>query len=154
MDVPFNLGYTTKVYNLLSNLSFLGRSMKITHFTDYSLRLLMYLARNPGRIVTVREISEFHEISAEHLKKVVRGLSDLGHLRTVRGKNGGLRLAREPSEINIGQLVRDEENLSVLPCYDERGGCTLTDCGLRSVVDTALAAFFAVLDAKTLADII
>ena len=128
--------------------------MKITHFTDYSLRLLMYLARNPERTVTVREISEFHEISSEHLKKVVRGLNDLGHLQTIRGKNGGLRLAKKPTEINIGQLVRDEENLSLLPCYDERDGCTLADCRLRGVVDDALMAFFSVLDSKTLADII
>ncbi|CAA7620311.1 Rrf2 family transcriptional regulator [Magnetospirillum sp. UT-4] len=127
--------------------------MKITQFTDFSLRMLLYLAANRDRPVTVREVAGFYDISSEHLKKIVRRLSELGHIRTMRGKNGGLRLAREPAEINLGQLVRQAENLSLLPCY-EGLPCQVVNCKLRGVVDEGLAAFLAAFDRKTLADII
>lgn len=129
--------------------------MKITQFTDYSLRLMIYLASRRDRLVTVREAAEFYGISAEHLKKIVGRLSELGYLATVRGKNGGLRLSMEPESINLGRLMRQEENLSLLPCSD--GGiscCPLTECKLAGVVDEALGAFLGVLDGKTLADLI
>jgi Rrf2 family nitric oxide-sensitive transcriptional repressor len=126
--------------------------MKVTQFTDFSLRLLLYLAQAGDRVVTVREIAEFHDISAEHLKKVVRSLADLGHVKTVRGKHGGLLLARKPAEINIGRLVRDSENLAILPCFEHSDECQLKTCRLRTVMDTALEAFLAVLDKQTLAD--
>jgi Rrf2 family nitric oxide-sensitive transcriptional repressor len=128
--------------------------MKITQYTDFSLRLLVYLARHRDRIVTVREVAGFYGISAEHLKKIVRQLGELGHIGTVRGKHGGLRLARDPAEINVGRLFRDEENLAVLPCFDGGCSCPMQDCRLAGTVEQALAAFLAVLDAKTLADLI
>lgn len=128
--------------------------MRITQFTDFSLRLLMYLARNRGRVVTVREVAGYYGISAEHLKKIVRSLADLGHIQTVRGKHGGLLLAREPAEIALGMLFRQQENLALLPCHDDCGSCPLTDCRLRGLVDQALSAFLAVFDGKSLADII
>jgi Rrf2 family nitric oxide-sensitive transcriptional repressor len=127
--------------------------VKITQYTDYSLRLLLYLLRNRDRVVTVREVSEYYDISAEHLKKIVRQLVDLGHIHTVRGKHGGLRLARDPSDINLGRLFRDEENLDLLPCFDAADSCPIEDCRLRSLTDEALAAFLAVFDGKTLADL-
>ncbi|HTH15326.1 MAG TPA: Rrf2 family transcriptional regulator [Magnetospirillum sp.] len=128
--------------------------MKITQFTDYSLRLMRYLAGNRDRVVTVREVAEYYRISAEHLKKVVRRLSELGYISTVRGKNGGLRLACEPETINLGRLMRQEENLTLLPCNDIDQPCPLLDCKLARVVDEALAAFLGVLDKKTLADLV
>ena len=128
--------------------------MKITQFTDFSMRLLMYLARNRGRVVTVREVADYYAISAEHLKKIVRSLADLGHVQTVRGKHGGLLLAREPAEIDLGQLFRQQENLSLLPCHEKCDPCPLTDCRLRGLVDQALAAFLTVFDGKSLADVI
>lgn len=128
--------------------------MKITQFTDYSLRLLLFLATNRDRIVTVREVSEFYDISAEHLKKIVRRLSELNYIRTVRGKNGGLRLAVEPETINLGKLLREEENLCLLPCFEEHGHCPVKECKLYGVVDEALTAFLAVFDKRTLADLI
>ena len=128
--------------------------MKITQFTDYSLRLMLYLAGHRDRIVTVREVAEFYGISSEHLKKIVRRLSDLGYVAIVRGKNGGLRLAVEPETINLGRLMRQEENLCLLPCGDQSQPCPLTDCKLVGVIDDALAAFLAVLDGKTLADLV
>lgn len=128
--------------------------MKITQFTDYSFRLLLYLSRHRDRVATVREVSEYYGISAEHLKKIVRALADLGHLSTVRGKHGGLKLAREPKDINLGQLVRDQENLALLPCHEPCDTCPVVDCKLRSTVDEALLAFLKVFDGKTLADVI
>ena len=128
--------------------------MKITQFTDFSFRLLLYLSRERGRVVTVREVADHYAISAEHLKKVVRSLTDLGHVSTVRGKHGGLLLAREPAEINLGQLFRVQENMALLPCYDPCDTCPETDCRLRATADAALAAFLQVFDAKTLADML
>lgn len=128
--------------------------MKITQFTDYSLRLMMYLAGNRDRVVSVREVADFYGISSEHLKKIVRRLAELGYLSTVRGKHGGLRLAREPASINLGQLMREEENLALLPCRDAIQPCPVSNCRLSVVIDDALAAFLGVLDRKTLADLI
>lgn len=128
--------------------------MKITQFTDFSFRLLLYLARSRDRVVTVREVADHYAISAEHLKKIVRSLSELGHIQTVRGKLGGLRLAREPVEINLGQLIRDQENLSLLPCHEPNDQCPMDACKLRGLVDQALADFLARFDDKSLADII
>lgn len=128
--------------------------MKITQFTDFSLRLLLYLARHRDRVVTVREVSEYYDVSAEHLKKIVRRLAELGHIDTVRGKHGGLLLLREPDQINLGKLLRDEENLHLMPCFEADTTCLGENCKLRGVVDEALRAFLAVLDARTLADII
>ena len=128
--------------------------MRITQFTDYSLRLLLYLAPRGDRVVTVREIAEFYGISSEHLKKIVRRLNELGYINTVRGKHGGLRLACAPSAINLGQLMRGQENLNLLPCSEGDEACPVAGCKLAGVVDEALAAFLGVLDKKTLADLV
>lgn len=127
--------------------------MKITQFTDYSLRLLIYLALHRDKVCTVREVSDFYSISSEHLKKIVRRLSELGHIRTVRGKNGGLMLAREPAEINLGALMRQSENLSLVPCHETGDTCPIAQCKLRCLIEDARDAFLAVFDGKTLADI-
>lgn len=126
--------------------------MKITQFTDFSLRLLLYLMRNPGRVVAVREIAAFYDISAEHLKKVVRHLVANGHIITVRGKHGGLKLGRVPAEISLGRLFRESENLSLMPCHDGGRSCQVEHCKVNTVVERGLAAFLAELDAVTLSD--
>lgn len=128
--------------------------MKITQFTDYSLRLMLYLAGRRDRVCTVREVSEFYGISFEHLKKIVRRLSELGYIVTVRGKNGGLRLGREPAEVNLGTLMRQAENLTLLPCGEVGDTCPVDGCKLAVIVDEALGAFLGVLDRRTLADLI
>ncbi|MCR6630724.1 MAG: Rrf2 family transcriptional regulator [Magnetospirillum sp.] len=128
--------------------------MKITQFTDYSLRLMLYLAGNRERVVTVREVADFYGISSEHLKKIVRRLAELGYLSTVRGKNGGLLLACDPQAINLGRLMRQEENLALLPCSEPGCTCPVPACKLAGIVDEALDAFLGVLDRKTLADLI
>lgn len=128
--------------------------MKLTQFTDFSLRLLLLLAANRDRVVTVREAAEHYDISAEHLKKIVRRLSELGYVATVRGKHGGLRLGCAPEDLNLGRLVREIENLALLPCWEEGCACAVPDCKLRGVAGTALAAFLAVFDQQTLADLV
>ncbi len=128
--------------------------MKITQFTDYSFRLLLFLSRSRDRIVTVREIAEYYDISAEHLKKIVRSLSEAGHIQTVRGKHGGLSLKRDPADINIGRLLREQENLALLPCHEPCDNCPVENCKLRDLVDEALSSFLQHFDGKTLADII
>ncbi len=128
--------------------------MKITQFTDFSLRLMLYLADHRDRVVTVREVADYYAVSSEHLKKIVRRLSELGYVSTVRGKNGGLRLACEPHDINLGRLMREEENLALLPCSDDSHACPMATCKLAGVIDEALGAFLAVLDRRTLADLI
>lgn len=128
--------------------------MQITRFTDYSLRLLVLLVQQPGRAVTVREVAEYYSLSSDHLKKIVRRLVELGHIRTVRGKNGGIMLARRPEEINLGQLFRAEENLALMPCHDGRDSCPVDPCRMRAIIDDALDAFMGVLDQRTLADLV
>ena len=124
--------------------------MKITQFTDFSLRFLMYLAQEPDRLVTIAEVARVYGISAQHLKKVAQSLSAAGLATAVPGKNGGWRLARPPAEIDLGQLIRRQENLILLDCE----GCPMRHCKLTRLFDQGLTAFLAVFDGKTLADIV
>lgn len=130
--------------------------MRLTLQTDYSLRVLMYLGVTGDRLVTIKEISEKYDISKNHLMKVVHQLSQHGYLETVRGKNGGMKLGLEPAEIGVGALVRKTEpDLAVAQCFMEKGGCRLEPgCRLSGVLGEALAAFLAVLDKYSLADLL
>lgn len=130
--------------------------MKLTAFTDYSLRVLMYLAAEPGRRATVGEIGAAFDVKLNHLTKVVHHLAKRGWVVTVRGKGGGLTLARPAAQIRVGEVVRDTEG-QVLPaeCFAaEPSGCAIVgQCRLRGALAEAVAAFYAVLDRYTLADI-
>lgn len=130
--------------------------MRLTTFTDYSLRVLIYLAVNGEQNTTIAQIAQTYGISRNHLMKVVHELSQKHYLIALRGKNGGLRLNRPPSEINIGELVRAMENdFAIAECFGQNNQCVLTPaCSLRTVLDEALEAFLAVLDAHTLEDIL
>jgi Rrf2 family nitric oxide-sensitive transcriptional repressor len=131
--------------------------MRLTRFTDNALRCLMYLGRNPGRVVTVGEVSHAMAMSEDHLLKVVRRLVDLGHVRTVRGRRGGVQLRRSATEIVIADVVKaTEDNLALVPCFQPGDvSCPLcNNCGLASLLDDALGAFFATLRRKTLADLL
>jgi Rrf2 family nitric oxide-sensitive transcriptional repressor len=130
--------------------------MRLTRFTDNALRCLMYLGRNPGRVVTVGEVSQRMAMSEDHLLKVVRRLVDLGHVRTIRGRRGGVQLNRPAAEIVIADVVRATEDLALVPCF-QRGdeSCPLRfDCELAGALSDALGAFFGVLERRTLADLL
>jgi len=128
--------------------------MQLTRHTDYSLRVLMYLGVNPGRMVTIAEISEAYDISRNHLMKVVHELGGLGFVETFRGKQGGIQLARALEAVNVGDVVRQmEENLDIVNCNEPV--CPIESvCILREALDEARDAFLAVLDEYTLADLI
>jgi Rrf2 family nitric oxide-sensitive transcriptional repressor len=130
--------------------------MRLTSFTDYSLRVLMYLAADPDRRATIGEIAASFGISEHHLVKVVHFLGKAGLLANVRGRGGGIELARAPEAINLGAVVRAAEGPAVpAECFErETNACRITrSCRLRGVLANAVDAFYAVLDRHTLADI-
>ncbi|WP_151703564.1 RrF2 family transcriptional regulator [Nitrincola alkalilacustris] len=129
--------------------------MQITIYTDYSLRVLTHLALQPGgKLMTIQEIADSYQISKNHLTKVVHHLQKSGYIDTIRGKKGGIRLRRSPSEINIGALVREtEQDMKLVECFSDKGQCAISPaCHLKSVFDEALKSFLATLDRYTLAD--
>ncbi|MBE0486318.1 Rrf2 family transcriptional regulator [Marinobacter sp.] len=130
--------------------------MHITRYTDYSLRVLIYLAERGDRLATIQEIADSYEISKNHLMKVVHQLNKKGYIETVRGKKGGMRLHMAPNEINIGVLVREtEQDLSIVECFSEKNACKISPvCGLRGMFSQALKAFLETLDQYTLADVV
>ncbi|MGH7034140.1 MAG: RrF2 family transcriptional regulator [Stellaceae bacterium] len=131
--------------------------MRLTLHTDYALRVLMYVGIKRDALSTIPEIVERFDISRGHIMKVVHHLGRLGYLETIRGKGGGIRLAREPSQINVGAVVRDmEEELAVLGCLEgNEGYCRIEQyCVLRSALRDATNAFLATLDRYTLADLV
>jgi Rrf2 family transcriptional regulator, nitric oxide-sensitive transcriptional repressor len=132
------------------------KQMRLTLHTDYALRVLIQVAIAEGRLVTISEIARSFDISKQHLMKVVNDLSQKGYLDTVRGRGGGIRLRRPPRDINIGQVVREtEDKLAVIGCLEKRGYCRIERvCVLRGALHDATAAFLAVLDGYTLADLI
>jgi Rrf2 family nitric oxide-sensitive transcriptional repressor len=130
--------------------------MRLTQFTDYSLRVLMYLAADPDRRATIGEIAGAFGISENHLVKVVHFLGKGGLLDNLRGRNGGIALARAPEDINVGAVVRMAEGDAVpAECFDRAANtcCIVRACELRGVLHEAVDAFHAVLDRHTLADI-
>lgn len=130
--------------------------MRLTTFTDYSLRVLIYLGAEPGKRATIAQIAQSFGISEYHLVKVVHFLGKKGWLRNVRGKGGGLELGHPPQRIVLGDVVRDAEGEAALAeCFgSEHGGCAIAGCcRFAGVLAEAAAAFNAVLDKYTLADV-
>jgi Rrf2 family transcriptional regulator, nitric oxide-sensitive transcriptional repressor len=130
--------------------------MKLSGFTDYSLRVLIYLATDPDRRATIAEIATSFGISENHLVKVVHFLGKQGWVTTVRGKGGGLMLALPPEQVNVGRVVRDTEGADLpAECFSPDGGrCVIGPCcRLKGVLAEAVDAFHAVLDGYTLADL-
>ncbi len=130
--------------------------MRLTRLTDYSYRVLIYLAANRGRQVTIREIATNYSISRNHLMKVANLLVRNGFVRAVRGRGGGLTLARTPADINLGEVARKlEEDFAVVECFAGLGRCRIEPaCGLKPLLTRAMDAFLAELDGTTLADIV
>lgn len=131
--------------------------MRLTQFSDYALRVLMYVAEHPDRLVTITELAEFHQISRSHLTKVIVHLAAEGHLHSVRGRNGGLRLGRAASDIHIGEVLRStEEDFRLVECFDPAVDMCVRSprCRLANALRGALNAFFAQLDRLSLAEMI
>jgi Rrf2 family nitric oxide-sensitive transcriptional repressor len=129
--------------------------MQLTLFSDYSLRVLLYLAMRRERVVTVSEVSKAYGISKHHLVKVVQGLLAEGLIESVRGRGGGLRLAREPHDINIAAVLhRTEPHNDLVECFDAKSNTCPIDgvCGLKVALLKARKAFFGELEQYTLAD--
>jgi Rrf2 family nitric oxide-sensitive transcriptional repressor len=129
--------------------------MRLSEYTDYTLRVLMYCAAHRDRLVTIGELAEQHGLSKNHLMKVVNDLARQGLLETTRGRGGGLRLLAEPETIRIGDVVRaTETDFRLVECFDATtNACTLTpSCRLKHLFDDALAGYFKALDGATLAD--
>lgn len=130
--------------------------MRLTQMTDYALRLLMHVAQQPpGRLCTSAEVARVYGLSEAHVTKITHLLGRAGWLTTVRGKGGGMRLARAPQDIRIGEVVRSmEPDLFVVECFSAASTCSLTgSCRLTGVMDGALRQFIEHLDRHTLADI-
>jgi Rrf2 family nitric oxide-sensitive transcriptional repressor len=133
--------------------------MRLTQWTDYSLRVLMYCAVHQQREqpVTISEIAEAHGISRSHLTKIVMTLSALGYLETTRGRGGGLRLLVPAEQIVLGEVIRQTEtDFNLVECFDAAANqCRIAGlCGLKHVLADALGAYLAKLDVVTLADLV
>lgn len=128
--------------------------MQLSRFTDYSVRVMIYAAMFPERLVTLHEMSDFYDISLAHLRKVVHQLGKLGYLSTYRGKNGGMKLRLLPAEINIGKVIAELEGAKpLIDCVGLR--CVvLPACGLPRVLKRAQNAFYEEVSKYTLADVI
>lgn len=126
--------------------------MKLTLYTDYALRALMHLAAKPERLASISEIATTYRISHNHLTKVVHDLRKAGFIDAVRGRSGGVRLARPASEITVGAVVRHTEGgFDLVDC----GSCVIAPaCALTAALHRALAAFMDVLDGYSLADLV
>lgn len=130
--------------------------MRLTSYTDYSIRVLLYLNIHDDQLSTIQDIADAYGISKNHLMKIIHNLGKLGYIETIRGRNGGLRLAKLPTDINIGKLVREtEEDFNIVECFSkDHDTCPITSiCTLRGVLYQAMYAFLKVLDGYTLDDI-
>lgn len=130
--------------------------MRLTVFTDYALRVLMFLALEPERRVRIREVAEGYGISHNHLMKVVNKLTRAELVEASRGVNGGLILARPAEDISVGEVVRKcEDDIALVECFREDNQCVITpDCVLAKVFSHALEEFMTILDQYTIADLV
>lgn len=125
--------------------------MRLTRYTDYALRVLLYLAERPERLCAIAEIATAHAVSRNHLMKVVHDLGKAGYVESVRGRHGGMRLSRSSDAINVGAVIREMEgDFALVDC----GSCIIARrCGLQGALGEAMGAFLAVLDGYSLADL-
>lgn len=130
--------------------------MKLTRFTDYALRVLIYVGLQSSGRATIREISDAYGISRNHLMKVVSNLTRLGYLDSRRGPGGGITLARAAREISVADVIHDmEEDMHPVTCFREDGQCTIKPvCHLKHVLAQALTAYVQTLDNYSLQDLL
>ena len=129
--------------------------MQLTTFTDYSLRVLMYLSANPDRLSNVKEIAEYYDISRNHLVKVVHRLAQLDYITTTKGKGGGIQINESTMQKRLGDLVNMlEPNMNIVECFDKKTNtCKITNaCKLKLYLFEAKQEFINTLNKKTLAD--
>ena len=128
--------------------------MQLTRFTDYALRVLLFVGKEQGRMCTMREIAAYYGISLEHLRKVVHRMARLGYLKSTRGRRGGLSLGRAATRIRIGDvIVAMEGEIYAIDC-DALQCVLLPGCSLRTALDRASRAFVAAMNDVTLADLL
>lgn len=125
--------------------------MRLTRYTDYAMRTLLYVAARPDRLCSIAEVARAYDVSKNHLMKVVNDLVTVGYLEGVRGRKGGIRLAKPADQINVGEVIRHtEEGFALAEC----GTCVINPaCEFRGALSKALAAFMAVLDTYNLQDL-
>ena len=130
--------------------------MRLTNFSDYSLRLLMYAATQGDRLVTIEETANLFGISRAHLMKVANHLTRAGYLKAVRGRSGGLTLAKSAKKIRLGEVLRTTEpDFSLVECFTTDNECLITRrCRLRGALNEALSAFVHKLNGYTVADLL
>lgn len=130
--------------------------MRLTVHSDYSLRVLMYLAAFPDRLATIEQIAAAYGISQNHIMKVVQRLAHHGFIETVRGRGGGIRLAKATDKITVGAVIRaTEEDFQLVECFRAEGSCCITPvCRLKGALRDALRAYLEVLDGWTLSELI
>ncbi|MDF1510299.1 Rrf2 family transcriptional regulator [Robertmurraya sp. DFI.2.37] len=132
--------------------------MRLTSYSDYSFRVLIYLGtKDREKLIKITEIAEAFSISKNHLMKIIHHLGKMGYIETIRGRGGGVRLAKSPSEINVGKLVRQtEEDFHIVECFDRKNSqCVITPvCSLKHIFQNALDQFLKELDRYTLEDVV
>ena len=130
--------------------------MYLTRQADYTMRLLIHLALQPDEPATIQQIAERYDISRNHLMKVAHRAVQAGYVQGVRGRAGGLKLARKPKEIGIGEVLRTMEDWRVVECFEPAvNRCPITGaCGLQTMLKEALEAYFSVLDRYSLVDVV
>ncbi len=130
--------------------------MKLTDYTDYSLRVLIYAAVHPNEPITIQQISDAFGIPKNHLVKIVQNLGHKGFLLTMRGRSGGIRLGRPAAQINLKDVVcATEPDFGMVECFRDGNRCVITQaCGLTGVLQQALEAYLDVLDGYTLQDLV
>lgn len=131
--------------------------MHLTHYTDYSLRALIYLSVHPTKKVSIQDVADFFDISKDHLVKVVHNLSRLGYIESIRGRHGGIKLAKPPESINVGEVVRNvEPHFHLVDCMNnDAAHCNVVPvCKLKGILQDALEQFVTVLDQYSIADLV
>ena len=130
--------------------------MRLTVHSDFSLRVLMYLAAFPDRLATIEQIASAYGISQNHIMKVAQTLARHGFIETLRGRSGGIRLARPTKEITVGAVLRaTEEDFQLVECFRPENTCCITPvCRLKGALNDALDAYLQVLDDWTLAELV
>jgi Rrf2 family nitric oxide-sensitive transcriptional repressor len=131
-----------------------GQAMQLTTHTDYALRTLIYLSLRQDKLpTTIQEIADAYHISNNHVAKVAQTLVQLGYVQSLRGRSGGLVMAKPANEINVGELIRQTENLKLLDCFGTESSCPIDPaCKLKNALGKAQAAFLQTLDQYNLAD--